>query len=72
MDWEDFIVRTRVVEGLVGSSELAAEDEVDDSMTTGNAVVRGLEERFYFLDVSGSCIRRGVGTPQMSGSNNRI
>ena len=32
------------VEGLVGGSELAFEDEVDDSMTTGNAVVRGLKE----------------------------
>jgi len=31
-------------EGLVSSSELAVEDEVDDSMTTGNAVVRGLKE----------------------------
>jgi hypothetical protein len=30
--------------GLVGGSELAAEDEVDDSMTTGNVVVRVLKE----------------------------
>ena len=32
-------------EGLVGGSEPAVEVEVDDSTTTGNAVVRGLKER---------------------------
>jgi len=51
VDWEDFIEFLGCVESLVGSSELAAGDEVDDSMTTGNAVVRGLKERFAFLDV---------------------
>jgi hypothetical protein len=30
-------------EGLVGGSEPAVEVDEDDSMTTGNAVVRGLE-----------------------------
>ena len=32
------------VEGLAGGSELAAENEVDDSITTGNAMVRVLKE----------------------------
>ena len=31
-------------EGLVGGSEPAVEIDVDDSTTTGNAVVRGLKE----------------------------
>lgn len=30
-------------EGLVGGSELAVEVDEDDSMTTGNAIVQGLE-----------------------------
>ena len=32
-------------EGLVGGSEPAVEVNVEDSITTGNAVVRGLKER---------------------------
>ena len=35
----------RVEEGLVGGSAPAVEVEVDDSTTTGNAVVQGLKER---------------------------
>ena len=33
-------------EGLVGGSEPGVDVHVDDSMTTGNVVVRGVKERF--------------------------
>ena len=49
MDWETLLSELELSggeEGLVGGSEPAVNVDVDDSMTTGNVVVRGLKERF--------------------------